>query len=133
MQSFLSLRGLAGTLGAAVALAAVPLHAQDLTTGLMACYPMEGNANDASGTGRHGTVSGATLTTNRLGNPNSAYLFDGTNAIYNSFTFAGYSSFTIACWARIAPSSSTSEMLVQTASGALIYNPTQHRFELELP
>lgn len=41
-------------------------------------YPFDGNAND-SVNGIHGTVSGATLTLDRFGNANSAYLFDGIN------------------------------------------------------
>jgi uncharacterized repeat protein (TIGR02543 family) len=47
--------------------------------GLIAYYPFNGNANDASGNGNNGTVNGATLTTDRFGNANSAYNFDGTN------------------------------------------------------
>ena len=46
---------------------------------LVAYYPFNGNANDASGNGNNGTVNGATLTTDRFGNANSAYLFNGTN------------------------------------------------------
>jgi hypothetical protein len=44
---------------------------------LVAYYPFVDNANDLSGNGNHGTVSGATLTTDRNGNSNSAYYFDG--------------------------------------------------------
>jgi len=44
---------------------------------LIAYYPFNGNANDESGNGNHGTVYGATLTTDRLGNTDSAYEFDG--------------------------------------------------------
>ena len=50
-----------------------------LTNGLIAYYPFNGNANDASGNGNNGTVYGATLTADRFGNPNSAYYFNGTN------------------------------------------------------
>ncbi|MBL0057141.1 MAG: beta-propeller fold lactonase family protein [Chitinophagaceae bacterium] len=50
------------------------------STGLVAYYPFNGNANDESGFGRHGTVTnGAVLTTDRFGNANSAYDFDGIN------------------------------------------------------
>jgi hypothetical protein len=45
----------------------------------VACYPFSGNANDASGNNHHGTTYGPVLTTDRFGNPNSAYLFDGVN------------------------------------------------------
>jgi len=47
------------------------------TGGLVAYYPFDGNADDQSGSGHHGTVYGATLTTDRFGNPGSAYSFDG--------------------------------------------------------
>ncbi|MFC1591461.1 LamG-like jellyroll fold domain-containing protein [Thermodesulfobacteriota bacterium] len=47
--------------------------------GLVAHYPFNGNANDESGNGHDGTVNGATLTTDRFGNPNSAYSFDGVD------------------------------------------------------
>jgi hypothetical protein len=52
-----------------------------LTNGLVAYYPFNGNANDASGNGNNGTVYGATLTTNQFGTPNSAFLFSGTSYI----------------------------------------------------
>ncbi|MBK9097422.1 MAG: T9SS type A sorting domain-containing protein [bacterium] len=42
-------------------------------------FPFNGNANDESGNGNNGTVSGAILTTDRFGNANSAYWFDGDN------------------------------------------------------
>jgi len=45
--------------------------------GLVACYPFDGNANDVSTNGNHGTVNGATLTADRFGKPNSAYQFNG--------------------------------------------------------
>jgi len=48
---------------------------------LVAYYPFNGNANDVSGNNNHGTVSGATLTTDRSGNVNKAYSFDGNNDV----------------------------------------------------
>lgn len=50
-----------------------------LTQGLVGYWPFCGNANDDSGKGNNGTVSGATLTTDRFGNTNSAYSFNGTS------------------------------------------------------
>ncbi|MDM8559048.1 LamG domain-containing protein [Candidatus Parabeggiatoa sp. HSG14] len=55
------------------------IQALKLTNGLVAYYPFNGNANDVSGNGHHGTVKGATLTKDRLGNADSAYEFDGTD------------------------------------------------------
>jgi len=37
----------------------------DLNNGLVAWYPFDGNASDMSGNGNHGTVNGATLSTDR--------------------------------------------------------------------
>lgn len=45
-----------------------------LTDGLVAYYDFNGDANDIVG-GNNGTVSGATLTTDRFGNANRAYSF----------------------------------------------------------
>jgi hypothetical protein len=49
-----------------------------LQNGLVGYWPFCGNANDASGNGNNGTVNGATLTTDRFGNANRAYSFDGS-------------------------------------------------------
>ena len=49
------------------------------TNELVAYYPFNGNANDESGNGNNGIVDGATITTDRFGNSNSAYSFDGIN------------------------------------------------------
>lgn len=51
----------------------------NINDGLVAYYPSNGNANDESGNGNHGTVNGATPTTDRFGNANSAYYFDGVD------------------------------------------------------
>lgn len=48
------------------------------TQGLVGYWPFSGNADDVSGNGNNGTVNGATLTTDRFGNINSAYNFNGT-------------------------------------------------------
>ena len=47
--------------------------------GLVGYWPFNGNANDESGNGNHGTNNGATLTTDRNGIENSAYSFDGVS------------------------------------------------------
>ena len=51
------------------------------TQGLVAYYPFNGNANDESGNNNNGTVSGASLTSDRFGHPNSAYQFSGSDYI----------------------------------------------------
>jgi len=47
--------------------------------GLIAYWPFNGNANDESGNEINGTVIGPILTSDRHGNNNSAYSFDGQN------------------------------------------------------
>ena len=51
----------------------------DPSDGLVAYYPFDGNASDMSGNGNDGTVYGATLSTDRNGDANKAYSFDGVN------------------------------------------------------
>ncbi len=46
-------------------------------TNLIAWFPFSGNTLDNSGNGNNGTNNGATLTTDRFGNANNAYSFDG--------------------------------------------------------
>jgi hypothetical protein len=50
-----------------------------LKNGLVAYYPFNGNANDASGNGNNGIINGAILTSDRNGNANNAFYFDGNN------------------------------------------------------
>jgi len=53
----------------------------NLNQGLVAYYPFSGNANDASGNNRTGTIQGGVLsTTDRFGSANSAYHFNGTDS-----------------------------------------------------
>ncbi|MBN1533806.1 MAG: LamG domain-containing protein [Spirochaetes bacterium] len=50
--------------------------------GLVAEYLFNGNADDTSGNGFHGTVSGATLTTDRFGRADRAYYFTEASSQY---------------------------------------------------
>ncbi len=50
------------------------------TNGLVGYWPFNGNANDQSGNGLNGTVTGATLTNDRNGNADGAYLFNSSVA-----------------------------------------------------
>ena len=53
------------------------LFGNNITNGLVAYYPFNGNANDESGYNQNGTVFGAQLVDGKYGNTNSAYFFDG--------------------------------------------------------
>ncbi|MEM6264536.1 MAG: hypothetical protein AAGI38_18630 [Bacteroidota bacterium] len=72
-----------------------------LDTGLVAYYPFNGDALDQSGRNNHGTVLGATLTTDRKGKPNSAYAFDGEDDYIDfgdSADFRFSTDFSISLW-----------------------------------
>jgi hypothetical protein len=79
--------------------------APHLDDGLVAHYPFNGNANDESGNGNHGTVHGAVLTQDRFGNASSAYEVTenmGTNGSGNYIripdVIGGLDNFTISLW-----------------------------------
>lgn len=53
------------------------------TNGLVGWWPLNGNTNDDSGNGNNGSVKEATLISDRNGNENSAFYFDGVNNFIN--------------------------------------------------
>lgn len=57
----------------------IEIVASDIQAGLYAHYPFTSNANDESGNLLNADVYGASLTTDRFGNENSAYAFDGVD------------------------------------------------------
>lgn len=71
----------------------------DVNTGLIAFYPFNGNANDASGNGNNGSYSG-TLINDRLGNSSSAISLNGINNMITLPGNNGYNTdtFTINFW-----------------------------------
>lgn len=76
------------------------IFAQAPTEGLVGYWPFNGNANDESGNGNNGTVNGSTLTSDRFGNENSAYNFNGVNnyiLVNSSVTFPS-TAITTAFW-----------------------------------
>lgn len=90
-------------LGVVVLIGGGTVHA-DLTDGLIAYYPFNGNANDESLHGHNGTVYGATLTGDRFGSASSAYYVDGDDYIELAkaadFGFNN-ESFSVSVWVQI--------------------------------
>src|SRR6478736_5916097 len=86
--------------------------AQIPTNSLVSKWEFTGNANDPIGS-MNGTVNGATLTTDRFGNCNSAYFFDGTNDYITMASGGptGNGSRSLAFWAK------TSSSVIETAFG----------------
>ena len=75
------------------------------TNGLVGYWPFNGNANDVSGNGNNGTVNGATITTDRNGNVNSAYSFNGTSnfiEVQDNNLLDVSNNFTISLWMKIS-------------------------------
>jgi hypothetical protein len=71
------------------------------TNGLVGWWPFNGNANDESGNGNNGTINGATLTEDRLGNTNKAYSFDGVNDQMEILNQNNSTNLTISIWLSI--------------------------------
>jgi hypothetical protein len=70
------------------------------SNGLIGWWPFTGNANDESGNGNNGTVTGAILTSDRNGGLNSAYSFDGNsdNIVINNSNSLNPSQLSISVW-----------------------------------
>ena len=65
----------------------------DLSDGLVAFYPFNGNADDESGNNNNASVHGAALSSGVDGSEESAYYFDGINDYFrvpNSETLKSY-------------------------------------------
>ncbi|AGX86715.1 DUF1566 domain-containing protein [Candidatus Symbiobacter mobilis] len=87
----------------------------DLASGLVAYYPFDGNANDASGNGHHGTTSGGvSFVTSPVG---SAASFDGTSGTKIQIPNKALNSLpsgTVAMWFKLNKSSTYSVLLDKT-------------------
>lgn len=78
-------------------------------SGLVAFFPFSGDAKDESGHGNRTTVSGASLTADRFGSANSAYLFDGVSnyidvANTSQIAFSDIQGFSISFWVKTTSS-----------------------------
>jgi nitrogen fixation-related uncharacterized protein len=76
-----------------------------LKKGLVAYYPFDGSARDQSGNGNNGEVHNVVLTSDRFGNANSAYSFDGSSSyvkISNGHSFDFANNFSVAFWVNPA-------------------------------
>jgi len=104
-------------LTASSAFAQVPSYVP--TNGLVGWWPFNGNANDESGNGNNGTVNGATLTSDRLGNTNSAYSFDGNDWVLSD-SISVNNSFTASFWILADNTINLSLNNTQTNSGSTI-------------
>ena len=95
--------------------------------GLVAEYLFNGNANDTSGNNNHGTVNGAVLTTDRFGNTDSAYLFDGVDDYISissiSTTIVSY--ITMSAWVNAKPQNTDNY-----TAGGIVLNGGDYEFAI---
>lgn len=102
----------------------VDLSAQNsvnLDSGLVAYYPLDGDAQDHSGAGRHGTLTGAMPCPNRQGIPATACIFDGIDDYGTIPNLSGHSSYTQSVWFRCR-TVGTNNTLLSTEDGVIRVN-----------
>jgi len=100
-----------------------------LTNGLVFCVPFNGaNMNDQTSSGFPGTgVNGPVSVTDRLGNANGAFSFNGSNRFIrygdildSVFCRVGGAKFTISGWAKgIAPTGSNRSVIIGKSAGGV--------------
>jgi hypothetical protein len=95
--------------------------------GLVGWWPFNGNANDESGNGNHGTVNGATLTADRFGNANMAYGFDGVDDFIEitdnpNYSFLLNNSYSVNIWFSLTNLGSTQAFIGQGDGDGLNQN-----------
>lgn len=100
----------------------------DITTGLVAHYKMDGNAQDASGKGNHGIQQGGvnfTTATDRFGNAGKAAGFDGSNDYIYVPSSPSLESptdgLTISTWIKVENMNQGAYYLAKTNSGTFDY------------
>jgi hypothetical protein len=126
---------LTGVLTVTVSLA-IQAEAQPfLTNDLIAYYPFNGNANDASGNRNDGIVLGPVPATNRFGAGESAYLFNGSSStnfiVIPSLASANLSALTLSLWVNpfAAPSANGNGNIINKWQG---YSYSSEDYELEI-
>ena len=100
-------------------------NAQIPTNGLTAYWPFTPtlHANDSTANGNNGVVYGATMTTDRFGNCNQAYKFNGINnaiLVHNSLTVDMNSTdFSIAVWIKTYAGDTNSAPISKNILGSI--------------
>jgi hypothetical protein len=102
MKTFMkTTKALFGVLTTTLALAGQAQAQSFLTNGLVAYYPFDGNANDASGNTNNLVNYGATLCADRFGNTNQAYYFNGSSYLCSSVSpLSQIDDWTMSAWIR---------------------------------
>jgi len=99
--------------------------AQIPTDSLQLNYPFNSNALDESGNSNNGLVFGATVTTDRFGNPNYAYKFNGINSyieVPNASSIKPDFPFTISLWVKVDSFSNISSTVYASDNDNNVYS-----------
>ena len=89
-----------------VLLSPTTLLANNLSQDLVAYYPLNNSAEDASGNGNNGTMVSVSATADRVGVEGAALLFDSSSYVITEFTPLQTlrNEFTISVWLKLAES-----------------------------
>jgi hypothetical protein len=121
------------TIGLAAATLAQTVPNYVPTNGLVGWWPFNGNANDESGNNNNGTVNGASLTTDRFGNNNRAYDFNGSSDITiphnNALNFQINNKISVSIWVKTNTNQLYRSVMVQKISGV---GNTQSGYDIAL-
>ncbi|MFB6319082.1 LamG-like jellyroll fold domain-containing protein [Saccharicrinis sp. FJH54] len=93
-----------------------------LDSGLVAYYPFEGNALDYSKYKNDGTVSGATLTTDRYANEDNAYYFNGSDnyiEVPHDSSLVFHKEFTLSVWINMDSAKYMGSKIIDKSIGSL--------------
>jgi len=93
--------------------ATMSIQGQIPTDGLVAYYPFNGNAQDASGKNLHCRVVNASLIQDRAGNANAAYSFNGTSSYISTIdSVDSPDSVTISLWFKTSSANGSGGYLI---------------------
>lgn len=91
-----------------------------LNTGLVTCYPLDGDANDMVSAANNGIATATTNTTNRFGRSNAAMLFNGsTSKIALPGTNLQLNNYTYSAWVKVTsnPTNNTAGFILSIGNG----------------
>lgn len=108
-----------------------------LSKGLVAYYPLDGNANDESGYGNNGSIEGTvTLAVDRFSSASNSYNFQGSGLISiphnDSFSISDSNALTVSAWIYRTDDGTSGHILGKRPPGELTYNWQIH-FESRVP
>jgi hypothetical protein len=89
--------------------------------GAIGYWPFDGNANDHSGNGSHGTFTNTIPAHDRFNQPNKAFKFNGTGKVvvqHNAIIDVANTDFTFALWQKTYPGNFTAAVAIKHKYGS---------------